>query len=150
MSDTLELAALLKRLFAAQRFGVLATQSGGQPYGTLVTFAETPDLAAILFVTGRNTRKYSDVMGSSKVAVVVDSRMNRESDFRTAVAVTATGEVEEVAGGERDRLAEVYLSKHPTLSDFVGNPTNALMKIGVAEYVIASFDRVQRFRPDGL
>jgi nitroimidazol reductase NimA-like FMN-containing flavoprotein (pyridoxamine 5'-phosphate oxidase superfamily) len=150
MTDRLGLAALLKSLFAAQRFGVLATQSGGQPYGTLVTFAETPDLAAILFVTGRDTRKYSDAMGSRKVAVVVDSRMNQESDFKTAVAVTATGEVEEVAGVERDGLAEVYLSKHPSLSVFVINPANALIKIKVAEYVVASFDKVQRFKTDAL
>ena len=149
MSDSLELAALLKSLFAAQRFAVLATQSGGQPYGTLVTFAETPDLATILFVTGRNTRKYSDAMGSRKIAMVIDSRTNQESDFRTAVAVTATGEVEEVSGGERDRLADLYLSKHPSLSRFVINSANALMKMKVAEYVVASFDKVQRYKTDG-
>jgi nitroimidazol reductase NimA-like FMN-containing flavoprotein (pyridoxamine 5'-phosphate oxidase superfamily) len=150
MSDSSEVTALLNDLFAAQRFAVLATQSGGQPYGTLVTFAQTPDLASILFVTGRNTRKYSDAMGSRKVAMVVDSRMNQASDFRTAVAVTATGEVEEVSGSERNRLADMYLSKHPSLTGFVGNPANALMRIKVAEYVVASFDRVQRFTADGL
>ena len=150
MHDSRGVAALLNGLFAAQRFAVLATQSGGQPYGTLVAFAETPGLAAILFVTGRKTRKYSDAMGSGKVAMVIDSRMNQASDFSTAVAVTATGGVEEVAGSERDRLAEVYLSKHPTLAGFAKDPANALMKIKVAEYVVASFDKVQRFRTDSL
>jgi heme iron utilization protein len=150
MGDSREAAALLRKLFAAERFGVLATQSGGQPYGTLVAFAETPGLAVIVFVTGRNTRKYSDAMSSGKAAMVIDSRVNRDSDFSNAVAVTATGEVEEAADSERDRLAEVYLLKHPALAGFARDPANALMKIKVAEYVVASFDRVQRFKTDSL
>jgi hypothetical protein len=64
-----------KESIRPQRFTVLATPDGGQPDGTLGTFAETVDIAAILFVTGRNTRKYSDAMASRKVAVVIGSRM---------------------------------------------------------------------------
>ena len=150
MDDSRGIVAQLYRLFAAQRFAVLATQSGGQPYGTLVAFAETPDLAAILFVTGRKTRKYSDAVAGRKVAMVIDSRMNRASDLSTAVAVTATGEVAEVVGSRHDHLAEIYLTKHPALAGFVKDEANALMMITVTEYVVASFDNVQRIRSDSL
>ena len=150
MADSRGIVAQLNRLFAGQRFAVLATQSRGQPYGTLVAFAETPGLDVILFVTGRKTRKYSDAVAGRKVAMVIDSRMNRASDLSAAVAVTATGEVEEVVGSQHDHLAEIYLAKHPALAGFVKDGANALMKITVAEYVVASFDKVQRIRTDSL
>ena len=107
MDDSRGIAAQLNRLFSGQRFAVLATQSGGQPYGTLVAFAETPGLAEILFVTGRKTRKYSDAVTGRRVAVVIDNRLNRASDLNAAIAVTATGEVEEVVGSHIARKGVV-------------------------------------------
>ncbi len=150
MDDSRGIAAQLNGLFSGQRFAVLATQSGGQPYGTLVAFAETPGLAEILFVTGRKTRKYSDAVAGRKVALVIDNRLNRASDLSAAIAVTATGEVEEVVGSQHDYLAETYLAKHPELAGFVKDEANALMKITVAEYMVARFDKVQRIRADSL
>ena len=133
----------VKSLCASQQLCVLATQSEGQPYSNLVAFAETDELRSLIFATNRNTRKYTNSISNDKVAMTIDSRTNQPSDFNTALAVTALGTVEEVAGSERSAIASIYISKHPYLAEFVNMPDQALMRVKVTEYVIAHFDRVQ-------
>jgi len=50
------------------------------------------------------------------------------------------GIVEEAAADEKDDLSRIYLDKHPELKHFVENPTNALMRIAVSDYIIATFE----------
>ncbi len=143
MGTEAELRGLLTELFASQHLAVLATTAaGGEPYTNLVAFAETDSLRSLLFVTARDTRKYSNAIMARKVAVLVDSRTNHESDVNMAIAVTALGSVEEVPEERRVSLVDVYVSKHPHLLNFATNPANALMKISVTDYVIARFDKV--------
>lgn len=143
MENTKELSGLIRRVFTSQRFAVMATQFEGQPYSNLVAFAEADDLRTLLFVTSRDTRKYSNILSSKKVAVLVDSRTNQASDFHSALAITALGVVEEVAADNKDYLSRIYLSKHPQLKDFLDKPSNALMKVTVTEYIIATFEGVK-------
>lgn len=138
-----ELKQQVKRLCASQRLCVLATQYDGQPYSSLVAFAETDDLRRLIFVTSRNSRKYAYSRANPKVAMMIDSRTNQASDFDNALAVTAIGNVEEVTGKEREGLAGKYLAKHPYLAEFVSRPGQVLMSTRVTEYIMACFDRVQ-------
>jgi nitroimidazol reductase NimA-like FMN-containing flavoprotein (pyridoxamine 5'-phosphate oxidase superfamily) len=144
MENTAELSGLIKRVFTSQRFAVLATQFEGQPYSNLVAFAEADNLKSLLFVTSRDTRKYSNTLASKKVAILVDSRTNQASDLNSAIAITALGIIEEVAAENKDYLSEIYLSKHPGLKDFLHKPSSALMKVVVNSYVVATFDDVRR------
>lgn len=139
-----ELHQLLKELFARQKLCVLATQGGGQPYGSLVAFAETEDLRNIVFATRRDTRKYSNVAADRRVALLIDSRSNENADFRNAVAVTAVGRATEVKASERDRLVKVYIEKHPYLGAFVDSPETALCRVDVEDYVVARFAQVMK------
>ena len=143
MENTEELSRLIKRLLASQRFAVLATQFEGQPYSNLVAFAEADNLRSLLFVTSRDTRKYSNTLASKKVAVLVDSRTNQALDLNNAVAVTALGTIEEVGADNKDYLSGVYLSKHPQLKDFLYKPSNALMRVSVTDYIVATFESVR-------
>jgi len=137
------LKKLLKDLFLSQPLAVLATQGNGQPYGNLVAFAATDDLKSILFATSRGTRKYTNVTIDPRVAMVMDSRTNQKVDFQKAVAVTATGAVEEVGDIERNPLLKLYLSKHPHLKKFVTSPTCALLRVEVdTYYVVRRFQKV--------
>jgi len=145
MENAEELSGLIKKVFTSQRFAVLATQSEGQPYSSLIAFAEADNLRSLIFVTSRDTRKYSNTQANRKVAVLVDSRTNQVSDLQNAVAITAIGTIEEVAESNRDYLSGIYLSKHPQLSDFLHKPSNALMNVVVAEYVVATFEGVRSF-----
>src|SRR4030042_4347027 len=101
MEDLSDLRELLRGLFASQQLAVLATQNGGQPYGNLVAFAECDDLKHLIFVTSRNTRKYTNVTQDERVALLIDSRANQMSDFNKARAVTAIGTAKETTGNER-------------------------------------------------
>ena len=143
MENTEELSELIKRLLDSQRFAVLATQFEGQPYSNLVAFVEADDLRSLLFVTSRNTRKYSNTLASKKVAVLVDSRTNQALDLNNAVAVTALGIIEEVGTDNKEYLSGVYLSKHPQLKEFIYKPSNALMRVSVTDYIVATFESVR-------
>ena len=143
MKDTEELSELIKSLLGSQRFAVLATQSEGQPYSNLVAFAEADNLRSLLFVTGRDTKKYSNAVAGKRVAVLADNRTNQASDLNSAIAITALGTIEEVATDCRDYLSRIYLSKHPQLEDFLRNPSSALMRVAVTDYIVAGFGIVR-------
>jgi len=138
----------LKGLLSSQILAVLATQSGGEPYGSLVAFASTDDLKHLVFATTRATRKYNNLMRNPVVSLVIDNRTNREEDFRRALAVTVMGNVGEVGSRDRDRYLGLYLAKHPKLVDFVAPSTCALLRVEVEVYYIVSyFQKVMDFRP---
>lgn len=138
-----ELVNLLKELFKNQLLAVLSTQSQIGPYGNLVAFASTDDLKHLLFATTRATRKYENLLRTHRVAMVIDNRSNQEADFHEAVAVTATGSVEEINGSDRDSYQSLYLAKHPFLTDFVSSPTCALLKVEVdTYYIVRHFQQV--------
>lgn len=147
MSSSSDLRQTLKDTLATQRFGVLATHGQGQSYGSLVAFAETGDLKQLVFATQRESRKFSNLVSDPRVALVIDSRSNSDSDLKNAVAITALGPAHEAAGGERERLARVYLAKHPGLAEFIGSPEMAVCSVQVEDYVVARFDEVTRLRP---
>jgi len=146
MENTEKLPELVKRLLASQRFAVIATQSEGQPYSNLIAFAEADNLSSLLFVTGRDTKKYSNAIASKRVAVLVDSRTNQASDLNNTIAITALGTIEEASTDNKDYLSGIYLSKHPQLEDFLHKPSNALMRVAVTDYIVASFESVRHLR----
>jgi len=137
----------LKSLLDSQPLAVLATEGQGRPYVNLVAFAAIDDLSRLFFVTGRSTRKFSNLGANSSVALLVDNRSNQVEDFSTAVAATVIGTAREINGEERERCITVYLRKHPHLRDFVVAPGNALIKVTVETYVVVSrFQEVTTLR----
>lgn len=128
----------LKKLLQSQPLAALATQSRGQPYASLIAFASSSDLRSIYFATTRSTRKYANLAGDSRVAMLVDNRSNRASDFRWAMAATATGTAKEMDPDGKEGALEVYLSKHPHLKEFVHSPTCALCEIRVQTFFIVT------------
>jgi len=141
MAREKELERRLARLLREERLGVLSTCGGRQPYASLVAFAATDECSHIVFVTPRPTRKYANLAANARVAVLIDNRSNRASDFRQAMAATAVGTVREVRKAKNSRLIRLYLEKHPQLEDFVWSPTCAVLDIRVNSYYI-----VERFQ----
>ena len=133
----------LKKLLQSQPLAVLSTQNQGQPYASLIAFASSDDLKSLYFATTRSTRKYANLSGDSRVAVLVDNRSNKASDFRWAMAATATGAAVEMGPGARENVLDLYLTKHPHLNDFVHSPTCALCEIKVRTFfVVTHFQNV--------
>ncbi|MFW6150944.1 MAG: pyridoxamine 5'-phosphate oxidase family protein [Chloroflexota bacterium] len=136
--------SLLRRLFQSQRLAVLATRDAEQAYASLVAFAETLDLSRLLFVTGRNTRKFSNLQSHPKAALLIDNRPQGEAEFGRSVAVTAVGHVQEIRADE-DPLVKCYLGKHPYLEAFLNLRSNALMSMSVRQYIVSTFHEVTSF-----
>jgi len=144
MHDIHQLREEIKGILDLQQLSVLATQRDGRPYGSLVAFAATADLKTLLFATKRATRKYSNLLAHPDVAMVIDTRTNQAADFSDATAVTALGEVEEVAADDRQEFLNIYIEKHPYLKEFVESPTCALLRVRVRNYIMVSrFQNVQ-------
>ena len=138
-----EVRRSLEGLFESQNLAILATHQDGQPYASLVAFAASEDLKYIFFATPTTTRKFSNLSSDSRVALLVNSSQNRVSDFHQAIAVTATGEAEEVSGSDRNKSEQFYLSKHPHLEDFLNSPTCALVRVRVKSYfMVKNFQHV--------
>jgi uncharacterized protein YhbP (UPF0306 family) len=149
MIYTSELSEKISRIFTSQSLAVLATQKDGRPYANLVAFAATEDLRILLFTTARSTRKFSHILDSPQVALLIDNRTNSIGDFRDAVAISALGKATVVEGAEKEHLSSVYLAKHPHLTDFISTPNQALLKVVVCKYILVShFQRVLELNID--
>ena len=137
----------LKELLESQPLGVLATQNRGQPYTSLVAFASSDELRSLFFATTRSTRKYVNLSGDSRVAMLVDNRYNKASDFRWAKAVTAVGKAEELEPQRSKKRLAIYLAKHPHLEDFVSSPSCAFLRIQVSTYyLVTRFQNVMEIK----
>ncbi|MGD9055146.1 MAG: pyridoxamine 5'-phosphate oxidase family protein [Desulfobacterales bacterium] len=149
METSAEIQNRVRKLFESQKLAVVATQTGGQPYASLVAFVATDDLRHIFFVTARTTRKFSNLTSDSRVAVLINSSVNQESDFHDAISITVTGNAEEIKDSERQSILELYLSKHPYLEDFVRSPSCALIRVTARSfYMVQNFQNVMEFHID--
>ena len=141
--------ALLSRLLETQKYAVLATDNNGQPYTSLMAFSVTEDFQSFILMTERGRLKYENLMANPRVAIMIDNRENLGRDLDEAVAVTAQGLAEEIAGDARDEWRAFCLARHPALQAFADSPTCALIRIKVTSYVIVRcFQEVIEWRID--
>jgi nitroimidazol reductase NimA-like FMN-containing flavoprotein (pyridoxamine 5'-phosphate oxidase superfamily) len=146
-----ETRQLLRELLTLQRFAVLSTQAGTGPHASLIAFWAAEDLSQVVFATMRQTRKFSYLLASPRVALLVDSRSNRDADVQEATAVTVTGTAAELTDENARAAASTrFLAKHPQLTSFVASPGCALVSVVVdTYYVVTHFQRVVEVRmPD--
>lgn len=125
-------------LCRTQRVAVLCTHGESGSYGSLVAFAYTDDLKELMFATLRTTRKFSNLSADKNVALLLDNRSNKVSDFRKATGATAMGQAREVAKRRNSRHLRLYLKKHPHLKEFVEAPTCALVAVAVEKYYVVN------------
>jgi len=142
-NDAEKIRSALENLFKSQNLAVLATHENGQPYTSLMAFAGSEDLKALYFVTGQATRKYANLMGDPRAAMMIDNRSNAPADIADAMAATATGSVDIVSENERINLLPAYLQKHPPLAEFAKSPSTRLIRLNVfCYYVVNRFQNV--------
>ena len=140
MEDKKQVISAIEKLFQEQRLAVLSTVQDGreQPYSSLVAFVAADDCRSILFATERHTRKFGNLQAHPDVSLLIDSRNNSEDDFRDAVAVTALGRCETVPREQKERYLSLYLTRHPSLAEFVASDTCELLRVNVQEYFYVS------------
>ena len=143
MDTNAQIRKRLGELFRTQNLAALSTQHAGQPYGSLVAFYAADNLKHIYFVTPKTTRKYANLTGDSRVAIMVNSSTNQVTDFHRAVAVTAVGKAEEIVGADKEMILSQYIVKHHHLEDFARSPTCALIRVAVnSYYMVTNFQNV--------
>jgi len=147
VADPDDIRRRIAALLDAQWLAVLSTQHRGAPYASLVGFAAEPDLHRIYFATPETTRKFRNISEDPRVALLVDSRTHRESDFHQASAVTVVGTAAEVDKAADTAAVSLYLSRHPYLSDFLHAATTRLLRIDVKRYLLVeNFQQVMELR----
>jgi nitroimidazol reductase NimA-like FMN-containing flavoprotein (pyridoxamine 5'-phosphate oxidase superfamily) len=136
---------LARRLLSEQRVGVLASRGGRGPHLCLVAFALVWQERTLYLATPRSTRKFANLHADPRASLLVDNRTNDPSDIARAAAVTVEGRVDEVAPDSRQAALDVYLERHPHLSDFAQAPSCALLGLRLeAVEIVQSFQQVSR------
>ena len=142
-----ELEQHLRDIAASQLFAVLSTVGGKQPYASLVAFAASADLACIYFSTSRTTRKFNNLEGNPRAAMLMDNRSNQVTDLRRAAAATAVGRVEEIGPDKEGVFKKVFLAKQPHMGEFLVSSNTARLCLRVdTYYVVSRFQSVFEFR----
>jgi len=139
----------IRLLVEEQPFAVLCMQGEGQPYGSIVSYAISDDLVSVIFCTSVNTRKYRLLCENDRVALVIDSRPRQPDQIMDAAALTATGQAVEIPRGpERAQLAKLLASRHAKIASFIADPSTALFRIKVNQYVyVTRFQKVHTWYP---
>jgi len=149
MTDYQEIKKQIQELFVKQKLAVLSTHHSGQPYASLIAFVGKEDLKEVFFITSRTTRKFENLSIDSRVALLINSSMNMESDFHEAVSVTALGTAKEIHGIEKHEILRRYLTKHPYLEAFATSPTCAVVGVTITTYVmVKNFQQVMELHMD--
>lgn len=143
------LSERIRGLVDAEPYAVLCTQGQGQPYGSVVAYAVSPDLTTVVFATPVTTRKFRLLSECKHVALVVDNRATRPDDMMEIEAITATGRVTRVEPGpEFDRWATLLTTRHPYLKSFVAASSCALCRVDVVRYFhVVRFQEVHQWIP---
>ena len=137
---------LLREIIETQRFAVLSTLRHHQPYCSLVAFAASDDFRHLSFATKRHTRKYSNILDNSKVALLINNSNNNQTDFTQALAVTALGTASEIIDESRNTITKTYLQKHQALTEFVNRQDTAVIDVRVTDYILARFEGAERIQ----
>ncbi|OPY70218.1 MAG: Pyridoxamine 5'-phosphate oxidase [Syntrophorhabdus sp. PtaU1.Bin002] len=129
---TVAIPEKLREFDAKEYFGVLATDDAGIPYTSLISYALTPDLKTAIFATPKGTTKYRNILHSPQVALLIDNRSKGKHRLLKTEAITIMGAAKHVRKGKTwEKLAEIFLKKHPDLEAFLNSPTTALVAVQI-------------------
>lgn len=134
----------LKYLNEKERYAVLATDSDGQPFTSLIAYALTKNLKGVIFATPKNTSKYKNILKNPRISVLIDSRIESGGDYLSTESVTIIGAAHVLRKGKRwSEYLSVFVKKHPKLSSFAKSSTTAIILIDAAHYIhVDSFQSI--------
>src|SRR4030043_1801419 len=122
----------LSILNKTQPHAVLATDSDGQPYTSLIAFALTPDMKGVVFATPKSTRKYKNILKNKYVSLLIDPRSNTETDYMDAESVTIIGNAQPLRKSKKWLgMAKILINKHPKLTKFINSYNTALVLVEI-------------------
>ncbi len=139
-----ELRAKVRTILGTQLYGVLSTQGeAGAPHASIIAFASADALGSLVFVTPRNTRKFTYLTARPEVAFFIDDRRPEPDELMQVTGIEARGAVTELTGDERATYRALYLARHSAMASFIDAPGSALMRMTVDRYdVVDHFQHV--------
>jgi uncharacterized pyridoxamine 5'-phosphate oxidase family protein len=123
----------IKELLESQKYGVMATQNGDNPYTNLIAFVSAEGLGSIFFATKRESTKFFNLLNNPCISFLVDDRKNLSSDIRNARAVSAEGIAKDV-NKDKEKLKKLLIKKHPELKNFINEPDCELFELEIKNY----------------
>jgi nitroimidazol reductase NimA-like FMN-containing flavoprotein (pyridoxamine 5'-phosphate oxidase superfamily) len=133
---TISVLDRLNALDKDQLYAVLATDSDGQPYSSMIAYALSPDKKGIVFATPRKTQKYKNILKNNRVSLLIDTRSNTEKDYMSAESLTILGNAKRVRkGGKWSVLAGVLMQKHPNLNEIIRSPETKLIFVKITRCI---------------
>jgi nitroimidazol reductase NimA-like FMN-containing flavoprotein (pyridoxamine 5'-phosphate oxidase superfamily) len=145
-----ELYAVLRHIFAEQRYGILATNGELYPHTTIVCYVPADNLSTLLFVTPRPSRKFQFLLEQPHASLFVDNRSDDPQDLHEAYGIEARGTAVQVEDSQRATYRSVYLAKYPELDSFVDAESNAFFCLAVERYdIVHDFQTVIQLNPPG-
>jgi heme iron utilization protein len=136
--DEGEIYEKIYEIMTNQQFGVLATIENGVPHSSIVAFTVTNSLRTILFLTKQDGRKYKNISTNPLVTILVDHRPLSSKKIAGSFAITASGQAKPVDLKSANATKELFLFCHPSLTEYLDDPSFALVSIMVSKYEISN------------
>jgi len=125
----------MKALAREKNMCVLATDAGGKPYCSLMTYVTDESCEEIYMVTHRNTQKYKNLMENRAVSLLIDSREN--TPCKLVQALTVEGSFQKIEDdSKRTKVRKILIKTHPHLSDFIDDADAEIFCIKVGSFLL--------------
>ena len=136
--DESEIYEKIYEIMTNQQFGVLSTVENGTPHTSLVAFTVTNSLRTILLLTKQESRKFQNISVNPIVNILVDRRPLSSQKITDSFAVTAIGSAKPVDLKSANATKELFLFCHPSFTEYLDDPSFALVSISVSKYEISN------------
>ncbi len=125
----------MQALVREKNICVLATDTDGKPYCSLMAYVPDEACSEIYMVTHRVTQKYKNLMQNPAVSLMIDSR---ESAKRKSIqALTVEGFYYKIENkAKRAEVKEKILKEHPHLLTFANHPDADILRIQVRSFLL--------------
>ncbi|MBM2832969.1 MAG: hypothetical protein HW406_130 [Candidatus Brocadiaceae bacterium] len=119
----------LRHFDKTEKFAVITTEGDRLPYISLVAFALTSNMKGVVFTSKKTTRQFRNILTDNYVAILIDNR-SVCNDCMNIEAISIVGTANAVMRGKKWlELSNILIAKHPSLADFIHDPTTSLIYV---------------------
>lgn len=136
MNNQIRIRKYIDDILQTCRLSVLATESQGKPYASLIAITPFKNFRRLIFATYRNTRKFENMLQNGNVAILIQGEDIDSSDPQKGYALTAFGQAQEIGLSELNDAVQTHLKKHPDLENLLHSTNFAIIQIRVEAYQI--------------
>ena len=115
---------------------VLATVSEGKPHCSLMSYIADDDCHEIYMISGKHTKKYTNLMENPTVSLLIDTREKEKGLGRMYIkALTVSGDFQPINDHiKKEQIRVNFLKRHPHLMDFIKDPQAEIFSIKIKNF----------------